>query len=538
MIHRIRTSIVCSILLVLMFLGASPASAQPPEAQQKLLLADGMISDSRYDEALELLESLSRDYPGTLLDAKARMSRAYILGAVRKDNAAARQLYDSVLAEFPNTIGLWAEADLADAELFRQPHNSSSPSFQQYLQRMDGIIRRAGGPSIFSAELRVADITPVAEWSPQEQRVVLYDLYGVIAGRMFDAALHTPDNDTRKRSVRIHVYRYQLLPEAFDYLAIDALRGDIMEVFDKSLEQQNADRDNDTTPPDLTIVSPPEGSQTSERRPEIAFTLSDGDAGQSQTAWDQTRVSLDGTRLLWPVEPIGSIESLPPGTQWDMVADLDNPAGPALTVSMALIPQADLAPGPHTVQVTVFDRNRNETTRTWSFTVCDVATTPLNLTVDVLSKHVKPRKGEVARLRATASHSPATFEFQVYRVRAGHPQQSPDLPVYSQAGVTSQNGVQDLQWDGRDLAGTPVANGDYDMVVTAVDCAGQRATSTVGVQVNNTGSGAWLVPWRLARCVYTPMQPALSLLLDTATMQPDRRPLALLSHLQGVRTDN
>ena len=128
----------------------------------------------------------------------------------------------------------------------------------------------------------------------------------------------------------------------------------------------------------------------------------------------------------------------------------------------------------------------SKTVTNWSFVVPSAQ--PVSLSLDVISKHVKPHKGELARVRATASSAPARFSFAVYRGPSVSGQ-----PVYVSAEQVSASGSLELVWNGYGSTGQPVANGSYTMLVTARNPAGSSATGTAQIVVNFQG-GQSLLP--------------------------------------------
>jgi hypothetical protein len=100
----------------------------------------------------------------------------------------------------------------------------------------------------------------------------------------------------------------------------------------------------DVTPPSLSHATPTDGSSAEDRRPEIAFDVADAGTGVDP---DSLHVVLDGA---------------------DLAA-----AGTLAAGHFSLVPETNLAYGPHHVKVTVSDRSGNVMPAvTWTFAVTDV----------------------------------------------------------------------------------------------------------------------------------------------------------------------
>jgi hypothetical protein len=119
----------------------------------------------------------------------------------------------------------------------------------------------------------------------------------------------------------------------------------------------------------------------------------------------------------------------------------------------------------------------------------------------VLSKHVKPHKGELARVRALASQGPTQYSYTIYRGSS-----TAGEAVFLSSSTTALSGEQELTWNGLNSAGQRVANGSYIMQVTA-QAFGRATTGTAHIVVNFQGGtqGARLL-WQLA----SPVQRLLS----------------------------
>ena len=286
------------VLLTILFLCISQLNslAQPPEGEAELLRADALIGDSEYEEALTVLQSLSARYPATSLDARACMSRAYILGAIRHDLAASRQAYQDVLTRFPNSyFGYVAESNLADLELIPQTDSSlHSPAFQAYFARIRAAVLRAGGPDI-SLDNLSGPIRPVPGLSSQEQELILEDLLELVADRMRVRAAHETPFDVAiyKRGILIQALVDSRFGEGLNSTDVFYLRSKGFSLF----RLQDSSQIQDQTPPLITVQSPADGAVVTETSPTLLFTLSDGDVTQFQPDVDRLKVWLDGSLL-------------------------------------------------------------------------------------------------------------------------------------------------------------------------------------------------------------------------------------------------
>ncbi len=300
-------------------------SPEPPEAEAELQRADALISDSEYDQSIAILESLSTRYPGTSIDARATMNRAYIQGAVRRDVAAASLLYQDVMTRFPNTfIGYVAESNLADIELMREPDAGlGTPAFQAYLSRVRELVLRAGGPDIALDDFSEA-VRPVPGLSAEEQELILEDLLVLVADRMrVRAALSVPlDLIAYKRATRIKIFAINRFS---DHGLNSEELGNLRARGLKLLGLQDSQQLLDFTPPVITVQSPADGSVLTDSRPTLRFTLTDGDAEDParHRAWCLLAA------LLGQLEPNAASSNAPEPAFLQWLVDPDDPSSTA-----------------------------------------------------------------------------------------------------------------------------------------------------------------------------------------------------------------
>ncbi|MBV6418468.1 MAG: hypothetical protein CMLOHMNK_03332 [Steroidobacteraceae bacterium] len=148
--------------------------------------------------------------------------------------------------------------------------------------------------------------------------------------------------------------------------------------------------------------------------------------------------------------------------------------------------------GDYPVEVELRDVQSRLIKRQYLVPVRSQAPPPITLQLQVLSKHVKPHKGEFARVQATATSPPTSFSYSVYRGSSAQGQ-----PVFVALDLTAPGGSRELVWDGTDANQQRVPNGSYTISVTARNGYGGTATRTAHVVVNFQGQSlippiAWL----------------------------------------------
>ncbi len=219
------------------------------------------------------------------------------------------------------------------------------------------------------------------------------------------------------------------------------------------------------TPPNVEIVFPSEGQLLSPNEVRLQVRANGGSIREIPIELGETIVQLDGVDIF-------------DRTSIDSRLSLEDPVFERLTFDYA--PDAPLAEGSHTFYVRVERNPQLATERTVTFLVQSQPSTPLSLTLDVLSKHVKPQKGELARVRATASHSPATCTYSITRQGGGQ-------LAYTSSTLAAPDGTLEINWDGLDNQGQRVSNGSYLVQVDMQDSFGASAQATAQVVVNFQG---------------------------------------------------
>lgn len=233
----------------------------------------------------------------------------------------------------------------------------------------------------------------------------------------------------------------------------------------------------ETAPPIILVMNPPQGG-TLEPSGEISVQVTDGDFWQTQVCPKDCKLIVDG-------------QDVSADARYDsqFFLTVTDPNFEVMTLKYRL---TSPAAGTHTASLTLSDFTGNKATTTWTFTVVSEPVTPLSLQLQVTSKHVKPHKGEIARILATATNPPTTFAFAIYRSLQS-------APVYSVSSLPAPNGVRELTWDGLDIHGNKAANGNYTVVVTATDSTGRTVSQSAQVVVNFQGGHAYhFNSWLLA----------------------------------------
>jgi len=140
------------LLLLLPVWGVWSFAGQPPTVEEILRQTEALLADSRYEEALALLEGFSASYPGTRQDAAARMEAAAIHGKAFHDLERCRQIYGSIIQDFPRTVeAVLAASNQADLHLVQgRPLERRLPLVGQEIHRAvprQGLHQQPGLPA-------------------------------------------------------------------------------------------------------------------------------------------------------------------------------------------------------------------------------------------------------------------------------------------------------------------------------------------------------------------------------------------------------
>jgi hypothetical protein len=333
-----------------------PAESQTPTPESLLQEAISLTTDSFYDEAIEKLDTVSREYPGTDFDVDARLQKAYILGAALQEDADARAIYQSLVRDFPGRPGaFFAEENLADFELI-----VDHQAFPDYLATLDDIIHRAGGPSLSQVVDGhfVGGFEPVATLSPQEQRAILAEFYSLASSRMTARPASEASPELLERALRIKLFLQATFPRETTPGLAEAIRDLVLE--QNGLLQQKSSFGVDSSPPRIVQVIPGDRTSTG-TRPFIKIVMNDGDIRESQIDLSSLELTVDG-------------EDMRGLMQVDSHVDTHNVLGnnrvfQRITLRVEPQEQPALCAGPHHLLVAVSDVAGNRGQETVTFTV-------------------------------------------------------------------------------------------------------------------------------------------------------------------------
>lgn len=339
------------LLLLLPVWGVWSFAGQPPEIEEILRQTDALLADSRYEEALALLEGFSESYPGTRQDAAARMEAAAIHGKAFHDLERCRQIYESIIQDFPRTMdAVLAASNLADLHLLEE-----RPPLSVFLAQIDGLIRECGGiPLDEVARGSTRREFAVLSWlGPSDQADLLADLYFQASSRIAARPREEWTRDLLTRGLNIHTFVRERFPGAYGRSVSDCQKEMILRLSGNARPEVVRDE----TAPRLQVVAPRRGVTMADRRPKIEVHLEDGDLTESQVDLGEAEIRIDGTNILDQAE----------------IRSIVNPSGrPGPTFEKLQItwrPPQPLAVGLHRVEIKVEDNAGNQAREEWSFTI-------------------------------------------------------------------------------------------------------------------------------------------------------------------------
>lgn len=340
-----------TMLLLLPAWGVWSFTGQPPEVEEILRQTEDLLCDSRYDEALVLLEGFSASYPGTRQDAAARMEAAAIHAKAFHDLERCRQIYGSIVVDFPRTVeAVLAASNLADLYLVED-----HPPFADYLARIDGLIRECGGLSldeVVRGSTR-GEFSASSWLGPKDQADLLADLYFLAGSRIAARPREEWTRDLLTRGLNIHTFVRERFPGAYGRSVVDSQREMILRLSGNARPPVVRDE----TPPRLDVVGPRRGVTMADRHPKVEIHVEDGDLTEAQLDLGETEIRVDGVNILDHAE----------------IRSLVNPSGrPGPTFEKVQItwrPPQPLSPGLHRVEVEVADNAGNKARDEWSFTI-------------------------------------------------------------------------------------------------------------------------------------------------------------------------
>lgn len=339
------------LLLLLPTWGVWSFTGQPPEIEEILRQEDALLCDSRYEEALALLEGVSASYPGTRQDAAARMEAAALHGKAFHDLERCRQVYGSIVQDFPQTMeAVLAASNLADLDL-----GENRPPFTEYLARIDGLVRDCGGIPLDEVAHSTTrrQFAPLSWLGPQDQADLLADLYFLTASRIAARPRQEWTRELLTCGLNIHTFVRERFPGAYGRSVSDSQREMILRLGGNARPEVVRDE----TPPRLHVVAPRRGVTMADRQPKVEIHLDDGDLAEAELDLGETQIRVDGVDVLGQAE----------------IRSLVNPSGrPGPTfekVQISWRPTSPLSPGLHRVEVEAADHAGNLAREAWSFTL-------------------------------------------------------------------------------------------------------------------------------------------------------------------------
>lgn len=330
---------------------AEPGLTQNGDGPAQLARAVALVeSDSdRVSEAVPLLRAVSTNNPGTLLDSRAQLQLAWIYAIHLHNLPEARRVYQQVATGFRNQAdGFIAETNLLDIQLFYD-----GLPFEQYLDGLDALVVRAGGPRLRDVRSgrRIVPVTVPAP-SGSAQRVILGALYSTAAGRM----VRRPDGQSSPTLDREALNLYSYVRDTFfDVLgseSTEALREEVL--LQSGLQETPVPAD--TTPPRIVKVKP---TSVTGPRPHILAKVHDGSILESQLDLESLEFRLDGADIKSQVQVLSRTARQAKAGKEKVFQ----------RTKLRFRPVQGLSAGSHTVSLKVSDLAGNQSTQTWSFTV-------------------------------------------------------------------------------------------------------------------------------------------------------------------------
>lgn len=403
----------------------------------------------RYEEAASEYLRLAAAYPDSEIEAAARYKAAGCLNmaavyARPQDPEKASRLENDAIAlwqlnvqRFPGTK-YWLDANL---ELVAKLHTNTTSN----------LLVQVGGVPL--EDIRSGRTLRIAEDQVAPQ------LREYVASIYITAGLRSSDASSTEVAECLRLLLF--VRRSFPTTHYD---GSLMEHILYAVRAPESTQP-DTTPPQVTIVGPPEGGTVSPNSAALQVEMTDGNVLQNQIDILKSRVQLDGADVFGQC-------------LIDSQIDPDGPFFERLTVRYQ--PPQPLSLGQHSYRILAVDNGlvpAPSTERVVNFTVSDQPPPPLTLSLEVLSKHVKPNKGELARVRVTATNPPSVFWYSIRRQGGGQ-------TVFTSPERLSTTGSVDIIWDGLDMRGSRVSNGSYDVVLNVRDSSGRVVSKSALVVVN------------------------------------------------------
>ncbi len=326
-------------------LPGKPSLGQVASGDARFKAAVAQLWDGDFPGAVGNLESISRDFPNSQLDAAAQLELAFVYSQVLVDPPKARQLNSQVATRFPDLLeGYVAATNLLNIGLL-----VDGRPFAEYLSGLNGLVDRAGGGSL--AGIRSGRRLPsraLANLPIETQRHILGGLYVEAAGRLARRPSPEAGPQLTQEAINVWTYARDAYPELYGGEVTRAIRQEIV------LQSGQTGASTDSTRPSITKIKP---ERRVGPRSDVVVKLNDGDFTQSQVDLSSLSLLVDGIEVKSAVSVFTkTARKAKPGKAF-MKTKLRYKA-----------PQAFSA-GSHTVLIKVSDLAGNATEKSWSFTV-------------------------------------------------------------------------------------------------------------------------------------------------------------------------
>ncbi|MEW6279805.1 MAG: hypothetical protein AB1758_14350 [Candidatus Eremiobacterota bacterium] len=454
-------------LLAATVLVAQPPPEPPPESLQRLLSDEELEAslfgpETRHPEfdkavayleywdsrALDILRTLADEHRGELIEAAARITLAdnikrfyqvspegYGRPLDQPTRAAMRAEYQRVVEGFPLT----------------QYYVAARRSLLS-LEDIDVATRRARRRQMV-IELTGVDPQDVLEGKrpridPALRARVPRRYYNELAV-LFDRMQTATDQEL--------LYKAEFVESNFPRNPRTSTLGRILTAYYPEVipGQPDPPEVEDTGPPVVTILSPTPGQRLAASDVLLDIEMHEGDATQGQISLENTRIELDGVDILEQVT-------------LDARLSLEGPVFERFKATYR--PGSSLSVGPHQLRVLAVSNQTTE--RVVTFEV--IPPIPVNLSVQVVSKHVKPRKNESLVVDVASNRTPVHYTFSIYRQNC----------LFAQYVLDTREAVYRFTWAGVNQNGVEAHNGVHDLEIRAVDPEGNEDVERVQFNVN------------------------------------------------------
>lgn len=377
---RKRNIAVLVALLAVIF--AWRVIGQSLSPQQLLQRAEDNYQNNDFQAAYQDWDSVRTQSPGTQAGQKAEFEIAAMQASINRNFEAARTAYQRLSNQNQGTLaGIMADFSLLDMDLAEH-----KVDVRGYWNRIDGLVSRAGGPSLEQVTSLASDgkqqvrlrMRSVPGLDPQNQYLLLNDLYSAASGRYFAYFKNTPDASGRnhyqylcskaelERAIRLQHFVLQ----NWDFSKLgnsESSSTDSLQSAELSL-QGLPPREavyiggadpwqypvQDKRAPIVDKLVPRANSRVSAKQT-IGFRISDGNVQQSQIALNLIQVTLDGIDVTTSFEL--QKRFYPRSKKGYLVVSGRSQATLKLTA------------GSHIVIVSCRDHDGNQTRQNWAFQV-------------------------------------------------------------------------------------------------------------------------------------------------------------------------